>query len=156
MITLLKYTYLMRLEKIDEELGNLWERYQKILDNPNLTWEDINEARAILFVTGKIYLEQISTEAIEKRLKHLREDFRLVEFLHTIDSNSPRLEKLRTCPKFKELEIYYRIIKKHKNKHTGGKFYLDEERFIKKHRELSPDKESKVGYKGYFDKYFLE
>ena len=156
MITLMKYTYLMQTDKIDEELDNLWERYQKILNNPSPTWEEINEARAILFITGNLYPEQISTEAIEKRLKHLKEKFKIVEFLHTIDSDSPRLEELRTCPKFKELEIYYRIIKKHKNKHTGGKFYLNEERFIQRHRELSLDKESKVGHKGYFNKHFLD
>ncbi|MCD4771006.1 hypothetical protein K8R30_01150 [archaeon] len=156
MINLMKYTYLMQTDKIDKELTRLWERYQKILDNPNSTWEDTNEARAILFMTGNLYLEQISTEAIEKRLKHLEKDFRIIEFLHIIDSESPRLKELRTCPKFKELETFYRIIKKHKNKHTKGKFYLDEERFIQRYRKLSPDKKSKVGYKGYFDKHFLD
>lgn len=156
MINLLKYTYLMQTEKIDEELSSLWQRYQKILNNPAPTWEDINEARAILFITGSLYLEQIATEAIEKRLKHLEKNFKIIEFLHTIDSDSPQLKKLRTCPKFKELEIFYRIIKKHKNKYTKGKFYLDEERFIKKHRATNPDKKSKIGYRGYFDKHFLD
>jgi hypothetical protein len=155
MIALMKYTYLMQTDKIDEELSNLWERYQKILNNPASTWEDINEARAILFITGNIYLEQISTEAIEKRLKYLKEEFRIVEFLHIIDSDSIRLEELRKCPTFKELETFYRIIKKHKNKYSRGKFYLDEERFIQKHRKLNPDKNSTMGYKGHFNKHFL-
>ena len=133
----------------------IWERYQKILNNSDSAWEDINEARAILFITGNIYLEQIATEAIEKRLKHLKEELRIIEFLHLIDSKSPRLEELRKCPRFEELEKYYQIIKKYKNKYREGKFYLDEERFIQKHRELSPDKKSKLGYKGYFDRHFL-
>lgn len=156
MMDLIKYTYLMKTDKIDEELSKFWDRYQKILDNPNSTWEDMNEARAILFMTGNIYLEQIAIEAIEKRLKFLRENLRIIEFLHIIDSNSPRLENLRKCSKFKELEEFYRVIKKYKNKHTQGKFYLDEERFIEKYNKLNPNKESKVGYKGYFDKYFLK
>jgi hypothetical protein len=146
----------MRLKEIDEELENLWQKYQKILNNPTPTWEEINEARAILFITGNLYLEQISVDAIEKRLKHLKENFTIIEFLHTIDSNSPKLKELRVCPKFRELEEYYRIIKKHKNKYAGGKFYLDEEKFIQKHREINPNKESKIGYRGYFDKHFLD
>jgi len=156
MISLIKYTYLMQIDKIDEELSNLWDKYQRILDNPDSTWEDINEARAILFMTGNIYLEKIAPEAIEKRLKFLKKEFRLIEFLHIIDSNSTNLEELRKCPKFRELEIFYRIIKKYKNKYKNGKFYLDEERFIEKYNKLNPDKKSKVGYKGYFDKHFLK
>jgi hypothetical protein len=155
MISLLKYTYLMQTGKIDQELSNLWTKYQKILNNPNATWDDINEARAILFTTGNIYLEQIASEAIEKRLKHLKEKFTILEFLSIIDSNSPKLERLRECPKFKELETFYLIIKKHKNKYSKGKFYLDEEQFIEKHKKLNPSKESEIGYKGYFDKHFL-
>ena len=124
----------MQTGKIDQELSNLWTKYQKILNNPNATWDDINEARAILFTTGNIYLEQIASEAIEKRLKHLKEKFTILEFLSIIDSNSPKLERLRECPKFKELETFYLIIKKHKNKYSKGKFYLDEEQFIEKIR----------------------
>jgi len=143
-------------DKIDQELDRLWQKYQSILNNPEATWEQINEARAILFTTGNIYLEQIATQAIEKRLPHLKQKFKIIEFLHIIDSNSPKLEELRKCPKFKQLEEFYRIIKKHKNRHIGGKFYLDEEMFIKKHRYLNKNKESTIGYKGYFDKHFLE
>jgi len=155
MITLMKYTYLMQTNKIDKELSKLWIKYQKILNNSQATWENINEARAILFITGSIYLEQVATEAIEKRLKHLKENFKIIEFLHLIDSNSPRLKNLRACPKFKELETFYNIIKKHKNKYNGGKFYLDEGRFIQKHKALNPNKKSTIGYKGYFNKHFL-
>lgn len=148
----MKYTYMMDPEKVKEELDNLWGKYQSILDNPHSDWESMNEARAILFLTGQIYCEKIAIEAIERRLHLLQEKISLIEFLDLIDKNSERLNELRKDLLFVKLEKFYRIIKEYKNKNVGGKFYLDEEKLIKKHEEKNPEKELKTGYKGYFDK----
>ena len=74
----LKYTYLLDVDKIEEELEKLWERYQEILDNPN--WLDLNEARSILYIIGHIYCEEIAPGAIERRLHLLKEKLTLIEF----------------------------------------------------------------------------
>jgi hypothetical protein len=51
-----------------------------------------------------------------------------------------------------KLEKFYLIIKEFKNKYTQGKYYIDEERFLKKYEEKNPYKELKLGYKGEFNK----
>lgn len=148
MINLMKYTYIMEPEKVQKELEKLWNRYQEILKNPN--WETINEARAILFLTGEIYCEKIAVEAIERRLHLLKQKLTLIEFFDLIDKNSKKLEKLRKDELFKKLEKFYMIIKEYKNKYNKGKYYLDEERFIQKYNHLNPQKNLKMGYKGSF------
>ena len=152
MITLMKYTYLMEPEKIQEELNNLWEKYQDILDNPDSSWESLNEARAILFITGQLYCEQIAVEAIERRIHLLKEKLSLLEFLDLIDKNSERLEELRKDELFNKLEKFYRVIKSYKNKYVKGKYYLEEEKFIEKYNFINPKEEFKVGYRGSFEK----
>jgi len=150
MIELMKCTYMMIPEKIEIELEKLWKKYQEILNKKNPSWEEINEARAILFITGNIYCEQIAVEAIEKRLHLLNEKISLIEFFNLIDSNSEKLKELRKDELFLKLEKFYNVIKKYKNKYHEGKYYLDEEKFIKKYEEVNPNKELKMGYKGKF------
>ncbi|MDO8516718.1 MAG: hypothetical protein Q7S33_01205 [Nanoarchaeota archaeon] len=152
MIDLMKYTYIMEPEKIENELEALWQKYKKIIDKKNPSWEEINEARAILFLTGDIYCEQIAVGAIERRLHLLKEKISLIEFFDLIDKNSEKLKELRKDELFAKLEKFYRIIKKYKNKYNEGKYYLDEEKFLKKYEEVNPDKEMKIGYKGKFIK----
>jgi hypothetical protein len=147
---------MLNSEKIKKELDKLWEKYKKIIDNKNSTWEEINEARAILFLTGKIYCEQIAVEAIERRLHLLKERLTILEFFNLIDKESKRLQELRKDELFSKLEEFYRIIKEFKNKYSSGKFYLDEEKFIKRYNELIPDKYFQIGYKGKFDKESME
>lgn len=156
MIELMKYTYLMKPEKVQEELDKLWDKYQNILDNPNSGWEDINEARAILFLTANIYCEQIAIGAIEKRLHLLKEKISLVEFFDLIDKNSEKLKELKKDELFLKLERFYRIIKEYKNKYSGGKFYLDEEKFLEKYSVKNPEKDKKLGYMGSFKKKDLD
>ena len=148
----MKYTYMMEPEKIQEELDKLWKRYQGILDNPNSDWKEINEARAILYLTGQIYCQKIAVEAIEKRLHLLKEKIELIEFFNLIDKNSKRLDSLREDELFRKLEKFYKIIKAYKNKYKEGKFYLDEEKFIERYQKQNPDKDLKIGYKGSFEK----
>jgi hypothetical protein len=148
-IGLMKFTYLMVPEKVEEQLEKLWIMYQKIVDNQDSDWEEINEARAILYLTGNVYCETIAIGAIERRIHLLRNELTILEFLNVIDSESNRLKELRKDELFKDLEMFYRIIKKYKNKYNEGKYYLDEEKLIKRYNSLNPD-DLKVGYKGGF------
>lgn len=152
MIDLLKFTYLMDLKKIETQLDTYWTAYQNILNREDASWEDINEARAILFIVGQLYCEQIAVSAIERRLHLLSEKMTLGEFLLVCDSKQERLNDLRKDPLFTELERFYSVIKRYKNKDVGGKYYHDEERFIEKYNSLNPNKELGIRYKGRFGK----
>lgn len=150
MIKLLKYTYLLDNDKIKSEIDRLWSRYQDILNNPN--WDDLNEARAILYLLGNFYCEKIAPEAIERRLHLLQDPMPLLDFLTIVDSNSENLPELRKDKLFSDLEKFYLLIKEFKNKDVGGKFYIDEERFIKLYNEYNPNKNLKMDYRGKFKK----
>ncbi len=145
----MKYTYLLNVTKIKAELDRLWKRYQEIIKN-NASWEEINEARAILFLLGHVYCEEIAVKAIERRLHLLKEKINVIEFFNLIDKNDKKLSELRKDRLFSELEKFYKIIKEFKNKYQEGKYYLDEEKFLEKYREKNPDKNLKLGYKGKF------
>lgn len=145
---LLKYTYLIDIKNIDIQLEKLWQRYQTILKNPN--WDDLNEARAILYLVGYIYLETIASEAIERRLHLLKKPISSVKFFTLIDSNSKELRLYRKDSLFIKLEKYYLLIKKFKNRFVGGKYYMDEEKFIKLYNKYNPDKDLKIGERGKF------
>ena len=151
----MKFTYLLDIKKIREELSDLWNKYQKILNDKNSNWRELNEARAILYLTGNIYCEQIAVDAIKKRLPLLKQPLQLSEFFQLIDSNSEKVNGLRQDELFRKLEEYYKIIKEYKNKYSEGKFYLDEEKFIELYNKFNPDKDLKIGYKGEFDERSL-
>ncbi len=155
MIELVKYTYLLDAEKIKEELDKLWKRYKKIIETSDSNWKELNEARAILYLTGDVYCEKIAVEAIQRRLRLLKQPITLQEFFNLVDSNSEKLNELRQDELFRKLEEFYKIIKEYKNKYEKGKFYLDEERFIELYNKLNPDKDLKLGYKGKFDEKSL-
>ena len=121
MINLMKYTYILDVDKIKKELEKLWTRYQDIL-NKDSSWEELNEARAILFILGHTYCEDIAVSAIERRLHLLKEKITLLEFFNLIDSNSKRLEELRKDKLFAGLEKFYRVIKEFKNKPRNKPF----------------------------------
>ena len=151
MIELMKYTYLMEPEKVEAELEKLWNRYQTIINQENTTWEEMNEARAILFLTWHIYCEEIAVAAIERRIHLLPEQFSLIDFFMVIDSNSERLDYLRKHKLFNKLERYYNIIKNYKNNHVEGKYYLEEEKFLKRYKKLSPNQDMRIGYQWSFE-----
>ena len=138
----------MEPKKIKQELEKLWKRYQKLLKKSD--WESINEARSILYLIGQIYLEQIAVEAIERRLHLLKEKLTLLEFFDIIDKKSEKLKDLRKEGLFKRLEEFYIIVKQYKNKYVGGKYYLDEEKFIQEYNKKNPNNSLKIGYKGSF------
>jgi hypothetical protein len=145
---LLKYTYLLDTERINEEVEKLWERYQSILSNPN--WDDLNEARAILYILGYLYPEEIAPEAIERRLHLLKQPINIDEFLHMIDFKAHNLDEHRKDKMFVDLEKFYEIIKKIKNRYVGGVWYLDEEKFVELYNKYNPDKEQKIRERGKF------
>jgi hypothetical protein len=142
----IKYTYLMEPEKVEQHLERLWARYQHILENPN--WIDLNEARGILYFLGHLFSEYIALQALSRRLPLLKEPLELPHFLHLVDSGSPDLDFHRHDPLFRKLEHFYGLVRKFKNKHVGGKFYLDEERFIQKYNEFARSASEKISYKG--------
>ncbi len=150
MISLMKYTYLMEPENVRKELDILWDKYQSIINQDNPSWEEINEARAILFLTGQIYCEKIAVEAIERRLHLLKAKFSLIEFLDLVDKNSDKLEEMRKDELFSKLEKFYRVIKGYKNKYVKGKYYLEEDKFLKVYEKVNPNKKFKIGYRGSF------
>jgi hypothetical protein len=156
MIYLIKYTYLMQPEKVKEELDRLWKRYNEILENEDSSWEDINEARAILFLTGDVYCEGIAIEAIEKRLPLLKIELSLLEFFDLIDKNKEKPAELIEDELFNKLEDLYKIVKEFKNRDSGGKFYLREEEFLQIYESKNPNQELRSGYKGKWDRKSLE
>ena len=124
----MKYTYLMEPEKVQEELDKYRKRYQIIINQEKPTREEMNEARAILFLTGNLYCEQVAVGAIERRLHLLLEPFSLIDFFNT-------------------LEKYYEVIKKYKNRCIEGKYYLEEEKFLQRYNKMSPNPDMRIGYK---------
>jgi hypothetical protein len=147
---LLKNTYLMDVSAVDDDLKRLWSRYQEILKKPN--WKDLNEARAILYLVGNVYCEKIAPEAIEKRLHLLKKPISLVDFFSIVDGKSKKLDKLRKDKLFLKLENFYILVKNFKNEFGGGKYYLDEEKFIKLYNKFNPEKGMRIGYRGKFRK----
>lgn len=60
------------------------------------------------------------------------------------------LDGLREDELFVKLERFYLAIKKYKNRHEGGKYYLEEEKFLERYSNANPDKELRIGYRGEF------
>ena len=118
-------------EKIGEELGKLWYRYQRIINSNDSDWDDINEARALLYLTGQIYCEKIAIEAIERRLHLLKVEISLIEFLDLVDKESEKLEELRKDELFGKLEVFYRIVRGYKNRYIDEEYYFEEGSFEK-------------------------
>jgi len=138
----------MDVNKINADLKRFWRRYQTILKKPN--WNDLNEARAILYLIGQVYCEKIAPEAIERRLHLLKKPLKIDTFLLLVDSKSKKLKALKKDLLFAKLEKFYILVKNFKNKFAGGRYYMDEEKFIKLYNKFNPDKNLKVGYKGKF------
>ena len=151
MIKLMKYTYLLENDKIKRELDEMYKKYDNFLIRAEETWRELNEARAILYLTGQVYCEEIVPEAIQHRLHLLKNPITLGEFLQMVDSKPEKIKELREDKLFIKLEEFYEIIKEYKNKCTDGKFYLNEEKFIQLYNFFTRKEKTKIGYKGKFD-----
>jgi len=135
---LLKHTYLFDIKAIKKDIERLWGRYQKILDNKKSSWEELNEARAILYFVGRLYSETIALEAIERRIEFVKPKINLDKFFLIIDRNDVKnLKKYSKDGKFNKLKEFYLIVKNIKNRVKNG-VYLDEERFNKAYSMLRP------------------
>jgi hypothetical protein len=135
---LLKYTYLLDTKKIKKSIERLWQRYQKILDNKKSSWEDLNEARAILYFLGYLYPEKIALGSLKNRIKYIKPKISLDKFLLVIDRNDKKiLTKYKNNKKFNKLKEFYLIVKEIKNR-VKNNTYLDEGRFNKIYSRLKP------------------
>lgn len=135
---LLKYTYLLDTKNIKKSIENLWDEYQKILGKKNLTWEGLNEARAILYFIGYLYPEKIALESLEKRIKFVKPSIGIDEFLLAIDGNDAKiLKKYAKNKKFGQLKDFYLIVKDMKNR-IRGESYLDEKKFNEIFKKMKP------------------
>jgi hypothetical protein len=148
MQTLLKHVYLLDADGVRADLDRLWSRYQEILDHPN--WEDLNEARAILYLAGRVFCEEIVPGAISRRLHLLIKPMTELEFYSAIDSGTSDLSALRSDVLFCHLEALYITTKAFKNHQAGGKYFLDEERFIALYDQYKPKEHAdlEMGFRG--------
>jgi len=153
MINLIAHTYQLDNAKIKKDLKRLWTNYTKIINQKNPTWDEANKARAILYLTGQLYCEQVAVSAIERRLHLLKTKLSLLDFFTIIDGKSPRLPELRQDKMFTDLEKFYLIIKDFKNHYVNGKYYLEEEKFLRAYKKANPDKKNQIGYRGSFKKH---
>lgn len=138
---LIKYVYLLDIDGIRNSIDDLWFEYQKILDDPGADWEDINRARANLYFLGHIFAEQIVPESLEKRLKFIRPEITLTNFLIAIDGNDQKiLVRYKNNKKFQEIRNLYLATKeiKMRVRRKGDELYLDEKRFNEKYEKLKP------------------
>jgi hypothetical protein len=135
---LLKYTYLLDTKNIKKSLEKLWGEYQEILGKKNLTWGELNEARAVLYFIGYLYPEKIVLESLEKRIKFVKPSIGIDEFLLAIDGNDAKiLKKYAKNKKFIQLKNFYLIVKGIKNR-VKGKSYLDEKKFNEIFKKMKP------------------
>ncbi len=135
---LLKYTYLLDTKNIKKGMDNLWVEYQEILEKKNLTWEELNEARAILYFIGYLYPEKFALESLEKRIKFIKPSIGIDEFLLAIDGNDAKiLKKYAKNKEFIQLKDFYLIVKGVKNR-IKGKSYLDEKKFNEIFKKMKP------------------
>lgn len=138
---LIKYVYILDIKKIEKSIDDLWHEYQKILDNPNVTWEEVNKARAILYFLGHIFAEEIAVESLKRRIIFIKPKISLIDFLMAIDSgNNKILDKYGRNKKFQMLKTFYLAVKniKMKIRRKEDALYLDEERFNEKYKKLKP------------------
>jgi hypothetical protein len=138
MTELLKYTYLLDVKGVRRSIELLWSKYQKILDNKKSSWEDLNEARAILYFIGYLYPEKIALQSLASRIKHVKPGISLDRFLRATDRNDRIvLGKYKNNDNFNKLKEIYLAVKDIKNR-VKNNAYLDEERFNRLYSKLKP------------------
>jgi len=141
MKNLLKYTYMLDIEGIEASIEALWNRYQEILNDKKSTWEELNEARAILYFIGYLYPEQIALESLKRRIKYIKPKINITSFLTAIDGKDRKiLNKYSRNKNFQKLKRFYEVVKSVKNRMKND-YYLDEGRF-----NVIYDKKKPKGY----------
>lgn len=138
MKSLLKNTYLLNTQKIKKDIERLWGRYQRILKNKKSSWEELNEARAILYFLGYLYPEKIALESLGSRIKYIKPKISLDNFFLAIDRNNKKiLNRYKDNKKFNRLRDFYLTVRDIKNR-VKNNTYLDEGRFNKLYSKLKP------------------
>jgi len=136
---LLKYTYLLDVGNIEKGIERLWQRYQNILNSQKSSWEDLNEARAILYFLGYLFPEKIALASLESRMKYVKPKISLDKFLSVIDGNNRKiLKRYKNNKQFNQLKEFYLAVKNIKNR-VENDTYLDEGRFNKIYSKLKPE-----------------
>lgn len=135
---LLKYTYLFDVKKIENSIEGLWKRYQKILNSEKSSFEDLNEARAILYFLGYLYPEKIALESLERRVNQVKPKITLDKFFLAVDKKDKKVFAVyKGNKRFNKLKSFYSVVKDIKNR-VKNNSYLDEERFNKVYLNLKP------------------
>jgi hypothetical protein len=136
---LIKHVYLLDNKKLKSDIERLWRRYLGLIDKKDLNWEEANEARAILYFLGYIFVEIIALGSLERRIPLIRPKISLDNFFAAIDRNDKRVsDKYKNNNNFKKLKEFYLIVKSIKNKTHSDGSYLDEETFNKVYKRLKP------------------
>lgn len=68
MLKILKKTYLLDNHGLKKEIDKEWKRYENVIGKKDPNWEELNEARAILYVLGYLFPEKIALESLRKRV----------------------------------------------------------------------------------------
>lgn len=139
MINILKNVYKLDNKHLKLSIEKNWNRYQYIINKKKPSWDEANEARAILYLLGHYLPEVIALESLEKRVKYVKPKMNIDKFLEVVDKNdSSGMKQYLKDKNFKKLKEFYLIIKSLKNKVNKGKLYLDEDIFNKMYRKLTP------------------
>ncbi len=144
LIDLMTYTYLFDIPKIKKALNKYWNEYESIIKNKNSTFEDLNKARAILFLVSNYYCEQIAPIAIERRLPCLSKKMTLVDFLEIVDKKQKK--KYLKEELFKKLVEYYDLIRDFKNSHIKDNRYHFEKEFLENYNKKRPKEERELKF----------
>jgi hypothetical protein len=139
MQNLIKHVYLLDNDKIKSDIEKLWRRYLRIINKKNCIWGEINDARAILYFLGFIFVEIIALGSLERRVALIKPKITLDEFLIAIDAKDKKiLLKYRANNNFQKLKRFYLTVKDIKNRVNQDKSYLDEDAFNEKYIKLKP------------------
>ena len=120
-------------------MERLWKVYQDILNNKNSNWKKLNEARAILYCLGYWFPEQIALGSMNKRIKFIKPEISLDDFLGVIDNQDEKiLSTYKDNELFNKVKDFYLVVKSIKNRVNKDGSYLDEDSFNKYYGKLKP------------------
>lgn len=135
MLKILKKTYLLDNNGLKKEIDKEWKRYEAIIGKKNPNWEELNEARAILYVLGYLFPEKIALESLRKRVKYIKPKISLEKFLISVHTKDLKYSRNKEYLILKE---FYNIVKSIKNKIGSDGSYLNEKTFNKAYIKKRP------------------
>jgi hypothetical protein len=136
---LIKHVYLLDNIKIKNDVEKLWRRYLKLINKKDCSWEEANEARAILYFLGYVFVEIIALGSLERWVPRIRPKISLNKFLESVDKKDDKiLKRYEKNIDFQRLKEFYLIVKSIKNRTREDRSYLEEETFNKIYGKLKP------------------